>query len=59
MSFGLGGTGSETWTLPEEKALPILKYAFDNGINTWDTVNSALIILLTVTLGCLLMRITI
>jgi len=26
------------WTLPEAQALPILKRAFDLGINTWDTV---------------------
>lgn len=26
------------WTVPEEKALPIIKHAFDKGINTWDTV---------------------
>jgi aryl-alcohol dehydrogenase-like predicted oxidoreductase len=28
------------WTIPEEKALPIIKYAFDRGINTWDTVEA-------------------
>lgn len=34
MSFG----SMEPWMLPEEDALPILKHAFDKGINTWDTV---------------------
>jgi len=33
MSFG-----SDDWMIPEEKALPIIKHAFDNGMNTWDTV---------------------
>lgn len=35
MSFG----SMEGWMLPEEKALPVLKHAFDVGINTWDTVS--------------------
>jgi aryl-alcohol dehydrogenase-like predicted oxidoreductase len=26
------------WTIPEAQALPVLKRAFDLGINTWDTV---------------------
>jgi hypothetical protein len=26
------------WTIPEAQALPILKHAYDLGINTWDTV---------------------
>ena len=30
--------GSDDWMIPEEKALPIIKHAFDNGLNTWDTV---------------------
>ena len=24
------------WVLNEEQSLPILKHAYDNGINTWD-----------------------
>jgi aryl-alcohol dehydrogenase-like predicted oxidoreductase len=40
MSFG----NSEGWHIPEEKALPILKEAFDKGINTWDTVHTHLTI---------------
>ncbi|KAF5861695.1 hypothetical protein ETB97_012645 [Aspergillus alliaceus] len=35
MSFGT----SDGWTIPEEQALPILKHAFDKGINTWDTAD--------------------
>lgn len=27
------------WCLPEAEALPLLKAAFDMGINTWDTAN--------------------
>jgi len=38
MSFG---TPSNVmgWTLPEAQALPILKHAFEVGINTWDTAD--------------------
>jgi aryl-alcohol dehydrogenase-like predicted oxidoreductase len=36
MSFGT--SDQMKWTIPEEQALPILKHAFDRGINTWDTV---------------------
>lgn len=28
------------WVLEEEDALPLLKHAYDVGINTWDTVSS-------------------
>lgn len=38
MSFG-SPTGAMGWTLPEAQALPILKHAFDIGINTWDTAD--------------------
>lgn len=37
MSFG-NPSPTMGWTLPEAQALPILKHAFDTGINTWDTV---------------------
>ena len=40
MSFGdptLDTAGS--WVQPASTALPILKYAFDRGINTWDTAD--------------------
>lgn len=35
-----GTSAQMEWTNPEEKALPIIKHAFDKGINTWDTVRS-------------------
>lgn len=35
MSFG----SVDKWTIPEEQALPIIKHAFDKGLNTWDTVS--------------------
>src|SRR6266536_2718345 len=37
MTFG-DPSRAMSWTLPEAQALPILKRAFDLGINTWDTV---------------------
>ena len=40
--LGTSGYGSprwQEWVLEEEAALPLLKHAFDRGINTWDTVN--------------------
>ncbi|KAF2221391.1 NADP-dependent oxidoreductase domain-containing protein [Elsinoe ampelina] len=27
------------WILPEEESLPVLKAAYDKGLNTWDTAN--------------------
>lgn len=27
------------WVLEEEESLPILKAAYDRGLNTWDTAN--------------------
>jgi aryl-alcohol dehydrogenase-like predicted oxidoreductase len=39
--LGCGSFGSskwQEWVIEEDEALPILKYAFDKGINTWDTV---------------------
>ncbi|KAJ5104386.1 NADP-dependent oxidoreductase domain-containing protein [Penicillium alfredii] len=35
MSFGT----ADEWTIPEDQALPVLKHAFDRGINTWDTAD--------------------
>jgi aryl-alcohol dehydrogenase-like predicted oxidoreductase len=29
----------QEWVLDEEKSLPLLKHAYDVGINTWDTAN--------------------
>lgn len=37
MSFG--NSGWMDWLLSEDKALPILKAAYDRGLNTWDTAN--------------------
>lgn len=37
MSFGDGAW--QPWVLSEEKALPLLKAAYDRGLNTWDTAN--------------------
>ncbi|KZT53424.1 Aldo/keto reductase [Calocera cornea HHB12733] len=37
MSFGSDEWGS--WVLNEDKALPLLKAAWDLGVNTWDTAN--------------------
>lgn len=39
MTFG-SPTKSMSWTLSEAQALPILKRAFDLGINTWDTADT-------------------
>ncbi|KAI9721565.1 MAG: hypothetical protein M1812_002327 [Candelaria pacifica] len=38
MSFG--NSQWQDWVLDEEKALPILKAAYDRGLNTWDTANN-------------------
>lgn len=38
MSFG--DTRWLPWCLEEAEALPIIKAAFDSGINTWDTANN-------------------
>ncbi|MCJ1372259.1 hypothetical protein MMC20_003482 [Loxospora ochrophaea] len=37
MSFG--DARWSPWVLDEEKSLPILKAAYDRGLNTWDTAN--------------------
>ncbi|KAJ9137443.1 Aldo/keto reductase [Pleurostoma richardsiae] len=37
MSFG--DPRSMSWTLGEDEALPLLKAAYDKGLNTWDTAN--------------------
>ena len=31
-----GSPDWQGWVLNEEQSLPILKHAYDNGINTWD-----------------------
>lgn len=40
MTFGNPSWEGSPWVLPEEKALPLLKKAYDCGINTWDTANT-------------------
>ncbi|KAL4940574.1 hypothetical protein BDV06DRAFT_230237 [Aspergillus oleicola] len=40
MAFGNPAWEGSPWVLPEEEALPLLKKAYDCGINTWDTANT-------------------
>ncbi|KAE9369196.1 Aldo/keto reductase [Stipitochalara longipes BDJ] len=35
--MGMGDKRAQPWVLEEEEALPILKAAYDRGLNTWDT----------------------
>lgn len=37
-AMSLGSSDHLKWAIPEDQALPVLKHAFDRGINTWDTV---------------------
>jgi aryl-alcohol dehydrogenase-like predicted oxidoreductase len=37
MSFG--SKDWQPWVIEEEEALPILKAAYDRGVNTWNTAN--------------------
>ncbi|KAK4553450.1 CSG1/SUR1-like protein [Recurvomyces mirabilis] len=37
--MGFGSPEWQGWVIPEEKALPLLKHAYDCGINTWDTAD--------------------
>ena len=37
MSFG--NSKWQPWVLDEEAALPLIKAAYDRGLNTWDTAN--------------------
>ncbi|KAI1484052.1 hypothetical protein K445DRAFT_312880 [Daldinia sp. EC12] len=37
MSFG--DTKAQPWAIEEAEALPLLKAAYDRGLNTWDTAN--------------------
>jgi len=39
MSFGVPDRGSHEWTLDEEKSRPILRAAWEAGINFYDTAN--------------------
>ncbi|KAM5344681.1 hypothetical protein ACJ41O_010543 [Fusarium nematophilum] len=38
MSFG--DKNWQPWVLDEDEAIPIIKYAFDRGINTWDVADA-------------------
>ncbi|KAL2057447.1 hypothetical protein ABVK25_002500 [Lepraria finkii] len=38
-ALSFGDERWQPWVLGEEKALPILKAAYDMGVNTWDTAN--------------------
>ncbi|KAM5384609.1 hypothetical protein ACJZ2D_001354 [Fusarium nematophilum] len=38
--MGFGDTQAFDWALGEDKALPLLKAAYDQGLNTWDTANT-------------------
>jgi aryl-alcohol dehydrogenase-like predicted oxidoreductase len=40
MLFGSPTWEGSPWTLPEEEGLALLKAAYDNGINTWDTADT-------------------
>lgn len=37
--MGYGSSKLGSWVLNEDKALPLLKHAYDVGINTWDTAD--------------------
>lgn len=37
MLQSFGDPNWQSWVLDEEKSLPILKAAYDRGINAWDT----------------------
>lgn len=39
MTFGDPNRGNHSWTLPEEESRPLLRKAFELGINFWDTAN--------------------
>lgn len=38
-AMGIGDKRSGAWKIEEEEALPLLKAAYDRGLNTWDTAN--------------------
>lgn len=38
-TMSLGDPKAIPWVTPEEEALPLLKAAYDRGLNTWDTAN--------------------
>ena len=38
-AMSYGSSDWQEWVLNEEDSLPLLKHAYDKGINTWDTAN--------------------
>ena len=40
MSYGVEGSKWQDWVLDEDKAIPIVKAAYDAGITTWDTADT-------------------
>jgi len=38
-AMSLGAKAWQPWVIEEEEALPLLKAAYDRGLNTWDTAN--------------------
>lgn len=37
--MSLGDSKAQSWVVGEEEALPLLKEAYERGLNTWDTAN--------------------
>ncbi|KAI3336352.1 Aldo/keto reductase [Xylariaceae sp. AK1471] len=37
--MSIGDPKAQPWAVDEDEALPLLKYAYDNGLNSWDTAN--------------------
>lgn len=38
-AMSLGDKRWQPWVIEEDEALPLLKAAYDRGLNTWDTAN--------------------
>jgi aryl-alcohol dehydrogenase-like predicted oxidoreductase len=38
-AMSIGQSGWLDWVVEEDQALPLLKAAYDRGLNTWDTAN--------------------
>ncbi len=38
-AIGFGDSRSLNWAIEEDETLPMLKAAYDRGLNTWDTAN--------------------
>ncbi|KAK8064674.1 Aldo-keto reductase dtxS3 [Apiospora phragmitis] len=39
--MSIGDKNAQSWAIGEDEALPLLKAAYDRGVNTWDTANGA------------------